>query len=216
MRRLFSLDGLAPAPWKNGGGVTRELACWPSEAGLDTFDWRVSIATVAESGPFSVFPGVDRRIMLLEGGGMRLLARDGDFDQCLDTPLQSSAFPGDVRLDCTLLDAASTDFNVMTRRGRCEAELRPLTCAAPLAPTPHGLLLALRGDWVIHTAGHASAVCPARHGLWWADDEGPHRIEPAAAARAGGTAGADETAPVLLVVSIRPQAPSDALEIPAV
>ena len=63
----FSFDELPVMRWKNGGGATREAVNWPPGAGLDAFDWRVSIASIAASGPFSVFTGVERRIMLLEG-----------------------------------------------------------------------------------------------------------------------------------------------------
>ena len=56
----FDLAAIAPTPWKNGGGATRELACWPPGAGIDAFDWRVSVASVAASGPFLAYPGVDR------------------------------------------------------------------------------------------------------------------------------------------------------------
>lgn len=38
----------------------------PPGAGMDSFAWRVSVATIARPGPFSAFPGVDRQIMLLE------------------------------------------------------------------------------------------------------------------------------------------------------
>ncbi len=39
-------------PWKNGGGSTTEIAVFPIDSGLDAFDWRVSMATVAADGPF--------------------------------------------------------------------------------------------------------------------------------------------------------------------
>jgi environmental stress-induced protein Ves len=32
-------------PWKNGGGVTREIAVHPQGAGFDDFVWRLSMAT---------------------------------------------------------------------------------------------------------------------------------------------------------------------------
>ena len=56
-------------PWKNGGGETTEIAVFPAGAGLDDFDWRVSMARVESSGPFSVFPGIDRTLAILEGEG---------------------------------------------------------------------------------------------------------------------------------------------------
>ena len=57
--RILRAADRVPAAWKNGGGVTREVASWPEQAGLDGFDWRISLAEVAAGGPFSVFPGVD-------------------------------------------------------------------------------------------------------------------------------------------------------------
>ena len=64
MLHRFALADLSASPWKNGGGSTREIVCRPPGAGMDGFDWRVSVATIARSGPFSVFTGVDRVIVL--------------------------------------------------------------------------------------------------------------------------------------------------------
>ena len=61
--QAFSRAALPATPWKNGGGTTQEIAGWPAGAGLDAFGWRVSIACIAASGPFSVFAGIDRSIM---------------------------------------------------------------------------------------------------------------------------------------------------------
>lgn len=156
--RRFVVAELPVTPWKNGGGDTRELASWPPGAGLESFDWRVSIATIAASGPFSVFTGVDRTIMLLQGDGVHLRSRDGHLDHRLDRPFQPFAFSGDVALDCTLLGAASSDLNLMTRRGGGRAALKVLSRSALLDATPHGLLLSLRGSWQVR--GEA----PARPG----------------------------------------------------
>lgn len=49
-------------PWKNGGGVTREVMTWPPSAGLSEFAWRVSITEVVVAGPFLGFEGGDRRL----------------------------------------------------------------------------------------------------------------------------------------------------------
>jgi len=73
----FDLATVPPTPWKNGGGATRELACWPSGAGMHDFEWRVSVATIAAPGPFSAFAGVDRQIMLLDSDGVHLRAPVG-------------------------------------------------------------------------------------------------------------------------------------------
>jgi len=64
---------LAIVPWRNGGGVTREVLAARSGSDPHDFDWRISIADVNASGPFSPFPGVDRIIILVEGERMDLV-----------------------------------------------------------------------------------------------------------------------------------------------
>lgn len=56
------------SPWKNGGGETAEILCHPQGAGFGDFNWRISTARVASSGPFSTFEGIDRILTVLEGG----------------------------------------------------------------------------------------------------------------------------------------------------
>ncbi|MEJ8822095.1 HutD family protein [Variovorax humicola] len=167
----FKRDALQATPWKNGGGTTREIACWPPGAGLDNFDWRVSIATIAASGPLSAFDGVDRTIMLLDGDGV-LLQGDGVAHR-LDRPNTPFAFSGDVPLDCTLLGGTSSDFNVMSRRATCKADVMVIEHAQTLGVVPDGLLLSLAGGW--RTGNETLA---RGEGLWWADSPTCWALEP--------------------------------------
>ena len=50
--RLLRAAERRAEPWKNGGGVTREVAACGAEVETGDFDWRVSIAEVAAPGPF--------------------------------------------------------------------------------------------------------------------------------------------------------------------
>lgn len=176
MLQRFAIDELVPTPWKNGGGSTREIACWPEGAGLDDFDWRVSIATIAASGPFSLFPGVERTIVLLAGDGVRLRAEG--FDHRLDTPYEPFAFSGDLAVDCTLLGGQalrpSTDLNVMTRRARCRAGVRVFDAATKLARGEHGLLISVKGQWRV-----GGGTLAQDQGVWWADQAEAWRLAPA-------------------------------------
>ena len=44
-------------PWKNGAGVTREIAAAAASVGSETPpDWRISMATITEDAPFSGSP----------------------------------------------------------------------------------------------------------------------------------------------------------------
>ena len=108
-----------PTPWKNGGGVTREIAAFPPGAGLDTFDWRVSMATVSDGGPFSIFPGVDRVLAVLEGELTLRFESGSTLDLSPASP--PAAFPGDIPLEAETPSGLVIDLNVMTRRGRVRA-----------------------------------------------------------------------------------------------
>lgn len=106
-------------PWKNGGGETIEIAVQPPAAGLDDFDWRLSIATITRNGAFSRFAGIDRRLALLEGDGLRLVIGSGDVTRTVelrpgDAPLH---FEGAAPVQAQLLNDPVRDLNLMTRRG---------------------------------------------------------------------------------------------------
>lgn len=130
-------------PWKNGAGSTTEVAIAPAGAGLDGFDWRVSMAGVVEDGPFSAFPGIDRTLAVLEGEGIRLEV-EGRTPQAVLPGGAPASFPGDAPTRATLLGGPIVDLNVMTRRGRYAHRLcrRDLTGRAALAPES-GLMLIL-------------------------------------------------------------------------
>ncbi|MGF6512273.1 HutD/Ves family protein [Paraburkholderia sp. 32] len=122
---------LVAAPWKNGGGLTREVAAFPSPGGGQgaasaDFVWRVSVAEVAQAGPFSRFDGVDRTLVLLAGAGM-LLDELGDAGvastHVLRQPLDIARFDGATRIDARLVDGATRDFNLMVRRDVAQGEL---------------------------------------------------------------------------------------------
>src|SRR5260221_10136315 len=71
-RSVLSLSDYRRIPWKNGGGYTTEIATHPPGSGFASFAWRISVADIEQDSPFSTFNGVDRTLVLLAGGGMRL------------------------------------------------------------------------------------------------------------------------------------------------
>ena len=158
-----------PAPWKNGGGTTREVMVHPPGASFDDFGWRVSIATVARGGPFSIFAGIDRAIALLEGS--MTLTIDGRGDVALSPLSDPHAFPGDAKTSATLTGGPVTDLNVMTRRGAFTARMTRRNLSGPLtfdasvttlvfpcaAVTANGDSLAA-GDAILMTPGGADIV----------------------------------------------------------
>jgi environmental stress-induced protein Ves len=112
-------------PWRNGAGVTVEVAREPADAGDEAYAWRVSIARLRGASAFSSFPGIDRTLQLLDGqveltiaGVARVLSPD-------DPPIR---FAGEDAVACRVLapaaaDGDARDLNVLLRRA---ARLRTL------------------------------------------------------------------------------------------
>jgi uncharacterized protein len=112
-------------PWKNGRGTTVEL--WRLERDGQLLV-RLSRAVVVEDGPFSIFPGVERNLTVLDGLGFRLLGEGLDL-RC--DPLVPVAFPGDVPVRAIGTQGLpSQDFNVMTARGLPRPMVRVLQTGA--------------------------------------------------------------------------------------
>jgi uncharacterized protein len=145
MRIIRSAD-CRTMPWKNGGGETTEIAKAPEGASLDAFDWRVSMARVASDGPFSVFPGIDRNLTVLEGAGI-VLEPHGDATTTLTPQSPPHSFLGDLPLNARLVDGPILDLNVMTRRGRARSRVSKtaINAATQHAALGDVVLLLVRG-----------------------------------------------------------------------
>jgi environmental stress-induced protein Ves len=115
MIRIQRAAGRPETRWKNGGGVTRELAVSPPGSGFADFGWRISIASVTAGGPFSVFPATDRELVVLEG--VLRLSIEGRGEVVVHPGSPSVRFPGDVPCVGEPQAAPVADLNVMTRRG---------------------------------------------------------------------------------------------------
>jgi len=114
--------------WRNGGGLTREVAAHPPQSDLGNFDWRVSLAEVRRGGPFSSFPGIDRHMAVISG---RLeLSISGRDVVSLSSETAPLSFPGEVAVYAEPHAEPATDLNVMTRRGRFTARLTRCGVAA--------------------------------------------------------------------------------------
>ena len=161
----FDLRRIEPRPWKNGAGVTREIAVGPSGAVAGDFGWRFSLAEVERDAPFSAFPDIDRCIVLLRGAGMRLRSDGGELDQRLVQPLVPFHFSGDTPLSATPVNGPSSDFNVMTRRGAWVADVSAQRKTFEPASADVTLLLCCEGDWLV-TGGATETLGPMQGLLW--------------------------------------------------
>jgi hypothetical protein len=98
------------APWKNSGGITREVASLAHA-------WRVSIADIDRDGPFSRFDGIDRLLIVLDGAGVTL-----------DSPgvlraFHIARFAGEAPVVARLANGPVRVFNLMTYRGTVRASV---------------------------------------------------------------------------------------------
>lgn len=128
--------------WKNDGGQTQQLLCWPSDAAMTDFRWRISVAQIDRDGPFSTFPGASRTLVLLHGVGMDLAFADRTIR--LDERNRRIDFDGEENLDCRLIDGQTLDLNLIWDRRAGTAQLDTLTIDGDwTASADHGQLLGL-------------------------------------------------------------------------
>jgi uncharacterized protein len=168
---IWPAQDRAATPWKNGGGLTREVGRGPDDEGVDGagFDWRISLADVDADGPFSSYDGVDRVIVLIDGASMRLTV-DGVVHDL--RPLEPFSFDGAARTQCELPDGPTRDLNVMTAQGRVTAAVEILRLGpdvgVDVAPGEPLVLLAVDGQATASSYGVVEAVLGPLDALRWA------------------------------------------------
>ena len=136
-------------------------------AGLDDFDWRISMARVEAGGPFSAFPGVDRTLSILEGEGI-VLDIEGRERVTLTGASAPYSFPADAVTNAELVAGPITDLNVMTRRGRyrhkvCEHQVATGSMQLRLCRRPGAADLPV-GELLVDPWRAAGKAWPFRHG----------------------------------------------------
>lgn len=169
---VIHLADVPAAPWKNGGGVTRELAVWPQPA---DWVWRMSVADVAQDGPFSVFEGIDRWFAVLDGAGVQLdMAGKSHALTPLDAPF---FFDGAAPVDCRLLAGKTVDFNLMLRRSSASALMQRVSGSfEKMLDAPKTIAVYARCTCAIAVFDQKKLVLPASS-LAWIHIDAPNRIE---------------------------------------
>lgn len=165
--QIIDLRETAPSPWKNGAGVTREIAVEPAGASLNDFDWRISVAEISGDAPFSVFAGIERCIVLLRGAGMCLLSERGAINARLNKPLEPFRFSGEEPLTATLIDGACTDFNVMVRKARWRAEVTEAHRPQDIEAASAALVFCVQGSSSIQVAAHPKITLREGQAALW-------------------------------------------------
>ncbi|HBM1810538.1 TPA: HutD family protein, partial [Acinetobacter baumannii] len=128
MIELIRADQYTKMLWKNGAGFTLEIARSQGEA---DFEWRISMADVTTSGPFSLFPNKQRIISVLDGQGMVL-----HVDNLPAKKLKQGdifAFHGESQVQSELVDGAIRDLNLIYDPAKFHARFQWLNEAAEQA-----------------------------------------------------------------------------------
>ena len=137
--RVIRNSDLVRVPWKNGGGTTAEVAAFPEGSGFETFGWRISMADVASDGPFSLFPGIDRTLIVVEGDGIELDVEGIAYP--LDRASPKLSFSGDDITTGRLLAGPIRDLNLMVRRGAWRGSVRRIDGAETITATARIIVL---------------------------------------------------------------------------
>jgi hypothetical protein len=111
--QIIRKSSFTAAPWKNGGGITHEAMRVPASG--DPFRWRVSVAHIEASGPFSEFAAHNRKMVLLKGAGIDLHFADG-VHKSLRRVGDLAEFDGAVGTRCELLSGPCVDLNLMVAK----------------------------------------------------------------------------------------------------
>ena len=198
-------------PWRNGGGVTREVASHSAAApaqgtraqdapGATGWDWRVSIADVSKAGDFSAYPGMDRVLTVVEGE-LLLLSVDG-----AEHPLEKYRpfrFSGDAAASGALPTGDIRDLNVITRQGAFKGYTSIIELskkrAHPVFEGQFGILLQGQAAVAPGTAGtgpDSPSAEPAADAA--AGSPGAQAAEPTTLARYDAVVGSDTDTPEIL------------------
>ena len=138
------LQDIPPSPWRNGGGTTQEVVCWPTPS---NWVWRMSVAQVASDGPFSEFKGVERWFAVLSGNGVALeFPGRREVLGALDPVLH---FSGQTPCMCSLTNGPTVDFNLMTQG--VLADMKRIHCVDFERNFPAHRTMAI---YVIEAGGH--------------------------------------------------------------
>lgn len=141
--RLLRFDEYPVVPWRNGRGVTREVAAGVVAGGTGVAGvvagstrgagtgavgagaapaWRISMATIDEPAPFSQFPGRARTLGIIGGEGIELTV-DGRM-QPLRPGDVFGPFSGELPASARPIDGPALDLGLMLDPGRVQGEMR--------------------------------------------------------------------------------------------
>lgn len=126
---ITTLDpaGYVRAPWKNGGGVSVDIA-------LDGDVWRFGRTPITAGGPFSDYAGFDRMQVLVAGSGLVLQTPWGEID--VRRPFQPVRFAGETPIVSRLEAGPVEVVNLLGDRRQVNIDLAVLEAGRTRALGP--------------------------------------------------------------------------------
>jgi uncharacterized protein len=162
---LIQADEVAAQPWRNGGGLTRELLRWPAAAAAADWQLRISLANVRSDGPFSIFPGIQRWFSVMDGAGVRLSL--SGTDHLLQPGHEPLNFSGELPVNCVLVDGPTTDLNLMHAGGSASMARVQSGISWRSSLGMRGLFTRAAGLW---STPDLPAIRVSAHCLLWLDE----------------------------------------------
>jgi uncharacterized protein len=134
-------------PWKNGGGVTIDIAgahrAGADPAGWESMIWRFGRTRIERPGPFSDLAGYDRILSVIEGRGL-LLHPTGRAPLDVRLPFRPVRFAGEWAIASELTEGPVGVLNLLADRALCAIDLVfPDESASAGLPAGHCIVLAL-------------------------------------------------------------------------
>jgi hypothetical protein len=154
-------------PWKNGGGVTIDIAdAYRPDAEPGSWQgmvWRLGRTTIAAPGPFSDLTGYDRLQTVIAGAGLVLETPTGEID--LRRPYRVVRYDGATPIASRLENGPVEVVNLIADRTRCEIALAVVAAPGRL-DLQTGLHVVYAPDAVVSgIAGSAMVAIPAGNAL---------------------------------------------------
>lgn len=178
--KVLNICDVPSVRWKNGGGSTKEIATFPSHAGLNDFVWRVSVAEISQPSAYSIFPGIDRTQVLISGAGLRLRNQTGLNEHLL--AFEPFSFAGELDL-FSEPEGVCQMLNVMTSRDNAASALEVVhgdfKCVGDAHK--HHLLAVVQGEYIAEDHSQrfvlGDFVQPQlAHGEMWALSASPDAV----------------------------------------
>lgn len=142
--RIIHRSDLREGRWRNGMGVSWDIASEPADAAVEDFGWRFAIARIDDDVPFSRYPEVDRIFTLIEGSGLDL-DLEGRGTLAVGKPFVPHAYPCDITTFCRLRNGACRALNLFVKRGVWTARAKVQSGASNISHAGPILLFALDG-----------------------------------------------------------------------